>query len=216
MNLAMQLPAMTAVYTVTKNKQQLIMLICEEPTQDADFYNSNTSVHKTCCDRWNWITYWYPQECYYQKGRSENNSWRGRSYPCSSNGCYCSRKSERSFGCFRWYWCIRFAASLLSRANPLNTSCHGISNQREREIAVIDTRQTVRRNSNIVPDLICCTCSIRIWYGSTLSWYWKRNSTENIAFRLSFSCSWRYIYRTTCSDSGGYNLCFGMLWIPWK
>ena len=46
MNLAMQLPARNAVFTVTKNKQQLIMLIFDDSTQDADFYNSNTSVHK--------------------------------------------------------------------------------------------------------------------------------------------------------------------------
>ena len=51
MNLAMQLTAMNAVFMVTKNKQQLKMLICDEPTQDADFFNSNTSVHKTCWDR---------------------------------------------------------------------------------------------------------------------------------------------------------------------
>ena len=51
MNLTMQLPERNAVFTVTKNKQQLTMLIGDEPTQDADFYNSNTSVHKTCCDR---------------------------------------------------------------------------------------------------------------------------------------------------------------------
>ena len=51
MNLAMQLPARSAVIMATKNKQQLIMLICDETTQDADFYNSNTSVHKSCCDR---------------------------------------------------------------------------------------------------------------------------------------------------------------------
>ena len=31
-----------------------------------------------------------------------------------------------------------------------------------KERAVIDTRQTVQRNSNIVPDLVCCTCSIRM------------------------------------------------------
>ena len=31
-----------------------------------------------------------------------------------------------------------------------------------KERAEIDTRQTVQRSSNIVPDLICCTCSIRM------------------------------------------------------
>ena len=31
-----------------------------------------------------------------------------------------------------------------------------------KERAVIDTRQTVQRNSNIVPDLVCCKYSIRM------------------------------------------------------
>ena len=32
--------------TATKNKQQLIKLICDYLTWDVDFHNSNTSVHK--------------------------------------------------------------------------------------------------------------------------------------------------------------------------
>ena len=46
MNLAMQLLARNAVFTVTKNKQQLIMFICDEPIYAADLYNSSISYTK--------------------------------------------------------------------------------------------------------------------------------------------------------------------------
>ena len=42
----LHVPAINAVFTITENKQQLIKLICNGLTQDADYHNSNTSIHR--------------------------------------------------------------------------------------------------------------------------------------------------------------------------
>ena len=57
---------------------------------------------------------------------------------------------------------------LLHYYQPQNLSVQVVMESPIKERAV--TRQIVQRNSISVPDLICCTCPIRMWYYNDISY----------------------------------------------
>ena len=73
-----------------------------------------------------------------------------------------AQENQKEFWLVQMILMYSFNCFIIIKPKTSQYCCHGISHQRERERAVIDTRQTVQRNSNMVPDLIFCTCSIRM------------------------------------------------------
>ena len=202
----MQLPARNAVLTVTKNKQQLIKMICDELIQDASFHNSNTSVHKLVV-----------------AGENESPIEIHKSVTIERVDLKTAHEEADNILAHQMVAAAQenqkgisvvpddtdVFVLLLHHYKAQNLSFPVVMESLIKERAVIDIRQTVLRNSDIVPDLIAAHAlsgcdTVACYHGIG-----KGTVLKTLRSGYHF-----HSVGDTCSDLGGYNLCFCMLWIP--
>ena len=151
LNLEMQLPSQKAVLTVTKNKQQLIKLICSEPTADSEFHNNNTETHKLVKTGENDS----PVEIY--KGVSIERVDLKTTHEEADNILahqMVAASEENQKGISVVSDDTDVFVLLLYHYQAQNLTLLVVMESPIKERVVIDIRQTVQRNNDIVPDLI--------------------------------------------------------------
>ena len=151
LNLTMQLPARNAVLTVTKNKQQLIKMICDELIQDASFHNSNTSVHKLVVTGENES----PIEIHKSvtiKRVDLKTTHEEADNILAHHMVAAAQENQKGVSVVSDDTDV--FVLLLHHYKAQNLSLPVVMESPIKERAVIDIRQTVLQNSDIVPDLI--------------------------------------------------------------
>ena len=125
----MQLPARNAVFTVTKNKQQLIMLICDELTQDADFITAPpvytnfvvTGETESPIDILKSVTI---ERVDLKTTHEEADHILAHQINATA------QENQEGVSVFQMILMYSFCCFIIINSKPLNTSCHGISHQR--------------------------------------------------------------------------------------